>query len=139
MDKTILCIDDAAPVLLLYGRIFEEHGYRVVLASNGSDGLDALKRHAVDCVILDYEMPGMNGAAVVRHLASFKAAPPVILVSGSDPPEELRQQVEALIEKPMRMAQLLECVAAVIGTEKRATRKDSQKARRDGIRVQTLT
>jgi DNA-binding NtrC family response regulator len=40
MNKTILCIDDAAPILQLYGRVFEEQGYKVILASNAWDGLD---------------------------------------------------------------------------------------------------
>jgi two-component system, OmpR family, response regulator VanR len=118
MNKTILCIDDADPVLQLYGRFFEEHGYKVILASNGCDGLDVLKHHEVDCVILDYEMPGMNGATVVKQLALLAAAPPVILVSGSDPPRELRAQVEAFIAKPMRVAQLLDCVEGVMDAEK---------------------
>jgi CheY-like chemotaxis protein len=117
MNRTILCIDDADPVLQLYGRLFEEHGYKVILASNGWEGLDALKHHKFDCVILDYEMPGMNGAAVVKQLGFLGAAPPVILVSGSDPPRELRAQVEAFIAKPMRVTQLLECVEGVIDAE----------------------
>jgi CheY-like chemotaxis protein len=117
MNKTILCVDDADPVLQLYGRLFEEHGYKVILASNWWEGLDALKDHKVDCVILDYEMPGMNGAAVVKQLGFLGAAPPVILVSGSDPPRKLRAQVEAFIAKPMRVTQLLECVEAVIDAE----------------------
>lgn len=117
MNKTILCVDDAGPVLQLYGRLFEEHGYKVILASNGWEGLEALKRHKVDCVILDYEMPDMNGATVVKQLAQLAAAPPVILVSGSDPTWELRAQVGAFIAKPMRVTQLLECVEGVIDAE----------------------
>lgn len=119
MDKTILCIDDGPQILLLYGRIFEEQGYNVVLASNGRDGLDALKRNLVDCVILDNEMPEMDGAGVVRRMADLVSAPPVILVSGSDPPQELRAQVDAFIEKPMRVAQLIGCVESVIGSREK--------------------
>lgn len=36
MDKTILCIDDGPQVRLLYARIFEDQGYKVVLASSGA-------------------------------------------------------------------------------------------------------
>ncbi|MGC1451811.1 MAG: response regulator [Candidatus Sulfotelmatobacter sp.] len=117
MNKTILCIDDADPVLQLYGRVFEEQGYKVILASNGWDGLEVLKHREVDCVILDYEMPGMNGAAVVKQLGLLGAAPPVVLISGSDPPWELRARVGAFIAKPMRVAQLLECVEGVIDAD----------------------
>jgi CheY-like chemotaxis protein len=119
MDKTILCIDDTPLILSLYKRLFEEHGYKVALASNGQDGLEFMKRHLVDCVILDYQMPGMDGAAVVRHMRQHHAPPPVILVSGADPPRRLREQVEAFIEKPMRGSQLLECVEEVIACEER--------------------
>lgn len=122
MDRTILCIDDGPQVLLLYTRIFEDQGYKVVLASSGRDGLDAMKHHPIDCVILDCEMPGMDGAGVVRRMADLEAAPPVILVSGSDPPPELRARVDAFIEKPMRIAQLLGCVEEVIGAAE--TRSD---------------
>ena len=38
MNRTILCIDDADPVLQLYGRLFEEQGYKVILASNAWEG-----------------------------------------------------------------------------------------------------
>lgn len=119
MDKTILCIDDTPQVLSLYQRLFEDHGYKVILASNGRDGLEFMKRHPVDCVILDYQMPGMDGAAVVRYMRQHHAPPPVVLVSGSDIPRELRQQVEAFVEKPPRVSQLLECVENVIASEEK--------------------
>jgi CheY-like chemotaxis protein len=115
VNRTILCIDDAPELLLLYKRLFEGHGYQVVLASNGHDGLESMKRSRVDCVILDYQMPGMNGAAVLRSMRHSKAPPPVILVSGSDLPRELREQVEAFIQKPTPISELLECVEAAIG------------------------
>lgn len=133
MNRTILCIDDTPTILLLYQRLFESHGYRVVLASNGWEGLDALRRQSVDCVILDYQMPEMDGAAVVRQLARGEAAPPVILVSGSDPPRELRAQVEAFVQKPWRTAQLLGCVEGLVGVrETNGTRANLHNAMRAG-------
>ncbi|HKV78695.1 MAG TPA: response regulator [Candidatus Sulfotelmatobacter sp.] len=119
MRKTILCIDDTPQILLLYKCLFEDHGYKVVLASNGRDGLEFMKRHHVDCVILDYQMPEMDGLAVVRNMRQHEAPPPVIMVSGSDLPRELRQQVEAFIEKPMQAERLLECVGEVTECEEK--------------------
>ncbi len=119
MPKTILCIDDTPQILSLYKSLFEGHGYKAVLASNGRDGLEFMKHHHVDCVILDYQMPEMDGAAVVRSMREHQAPPPVIIVSGSDLPRELRQQVEAFVEKPMQAEQLLECVDEVTGCEPR--------------------
>jgi CheY-like chemotaxis protein len=119
MRETILCIDDSPQILSLYKYLLEDHGYKVVLASNGRDGLEFMKRHHVDCVILDYQMPAMNGAAVVRYMRQHEAPPPVIMVSGSDLPRELRQQVEAVVEKPMQAERLLECVEEVMGCEEK--------------------
>ena len=117
MRKTILCVDDTPQILSLYKCLFEDHGYKVLLASNGRVGLEFMKCHHVDCLILDYQMPGMDGAAVVRNMRHHEAPPPVIMVSGSDIPRELRQQVDAFIEKPIEAERLLECVAEVTGCE----------------------
>jgi len=116
MDKKILCIDDAVPILLLYQRIFEEHGYRVSLAANGWEGLNALNQGNIDCVVLDYQMPGLDGAAILGHMARRGMTAAVILVSGADPPIELRSQVQAVLEKPMRIAELLKCVERALRT-----------------------
>jgi two-component system, sensor histidine kinase and response regulator len=115
VNKTVLCIDDAPDILLLYKRLLESHGYNVVLASNGREGLELMRCSSVDCVILDYQMPGMDGAEVVRSVSHDNTLPPVILVSGADPPRELREQVDAFIEKPTAIFELLERVEAVIG------------------------
>lgn len=52
-------------------------------------------------------------------MRQHQAPPPVILVSGSDPPWELQEQVEAFVDKPMRGSQLLERVGKVIACEER--------------------
>jgi DNA-binding response OmpR family regulator len=118
VSKTVLCIDDSPQVLFLYKRLFEDQGYNVVLAANGRDGLESMRRFSVDCVILDYQMPEMDGAQVLRSMRHSKAPPPVILVSGSDPPRELREQVEAVIEKSTPISELLECVKAELSNDK---------------------
>ena len=124
MSRTILCIDDNPQILMLYRMVLEEYGYRVLIEANGWDGLDARDRCPVDCIVLDYQMPGMNGAEFVQHLTDRHCSTPVILISGSrDVPLELLNQVEAFIEKPVRVEQLLECVEIVTtNAEKHMTR-----------------
>ena len=115
MHRTILCIDDAPRVLMIYKRILEDHGYRVILASSGLEGLEALKRYPVDCILLDYQMPDMDGRAVIRLLRQSETPPPVILASGSDIPREVLEQADAFVRKPVGIAELLDCIEGVIG------------------------
>lgn len=114
-DKTVLCVDDTPLILQLYRRIFEERGYEVLLASSGWDGLEALKHQAVDCLILDLQMPGIDGAAVIEQMSHDENSPPVVLVSGSDPPWELLAQVDAFVQKPFLVAEVVDRVEDVLG------------------------
>jgi two-component system, LuxR family, response regulator FixJ len=114
MNRIILCVDNDPQILLLYRMILEEFGYRVLIEANGRDGLGALDRCPADCILLDYQMPGMDGDQFVQHLADRQCSTPVILISGSgDVPPELLNQVEAFIEKPVRVEQLVEYVEIV--------------------------
>lgn len=126
MDRTILCIDDNELLLRVYKRMLEAHGYKALLASNGWEGLEILKHRPVDCVILDYHMPGMDGPAVIRRMRRRQDPQPVILVSGANPSPEILEQVEAFVAKTDVLSELLECVDSVIrdgekGKEPRAS------------------
>jgi CheY-like chemotaxis protein len=115
MDRAILCIDDNQLLLRLYKKMLEEHGYESILASNGWEGLELLKSRPVDCVILDYHMPGMDGSAVIRRMRCRQDLQPVILVSTSHPPPEILEKVGAFVEKGANLfSELLECVESVI-------------------------
>ena len=61
----------------------ETLGFRVLVASSGEAGLKLVALHAVDLVITDYEMPGMNGETVAAAVKSLKPDIPVIIFSGS--------------------------------------------------------
>jgi response regulator RpfG family c-di-GMP phosphodiesterase len=60
-EKTILCVDDEENILSAVKRLLRKEDYRVLTASNGSEGLDLLKEQKVQVVISDQRMPGMNG------------------------------------------------------------------------------
>lgn len=120
MSGTILCIDDDPLILMLYRMVLEEYGYGVLIESNGCDGLGASDRCPVDCILLDYQMPDMNGAEFVQRLAYRHSSTPVIVISrSSDIPPALLNHVEAFIEKPVRLGQLLECVENVTRSAER--------------------
>ncbi|NLX19701.1 MAG: response regulator [Desulfobulbus sp.] len=79
--KRILLVDDDASIQLLYREEFEEEGYIVDSAMNGIEALEKFRANSPDLVVLDINMPGMNGIEVLRQMKEMKADMPVILNS----------------------------------------------------------
>ncbi|MEA2083843.1 MAG: response regulator [Thermodesulfobacteriota bacterium] len=81
MAKKILVVDDEDSIHLLYGEEFEEEGYEVYGALSGKEALDKLNDISPDLVILDINMPGMDGIEVLRKIKEINPNLPVILSS----------------------------------------------------------
>ena len=82
MDKKrILLVDDEEAIQLLYREEFEDEGYLVESARNGEEALAKFQVQPPDLVILDINMPGMNGIEVLRQMKDARADLPVILSS----------------------------------------------------------
>ncbi len=79
--KTILLVDDDESIQLLYQEEFREAGFQVESAFNGNEALAKFKEVAPDLVILDIQMPGLNGIEVLRQIKMIDAKIPVILCS----------------------------------------------------------
>src|SRR2546425_8778778 len=66
---TVLVVDDVAALAEQYAYDLKRvGGYEALAAGGGREALDVLEREAIDCVILDLEMPGMDGFEVLRAL-----------------------------------------------------------------------
>ena len=81
MEKTILLFDDEEGIRLLYQEELDMEGFAVETAKNGELALEKFKAAQPDLVILDINMPGMNGIEVLRQMKEQNAALPVILSS----------------------------------------------------------
>ena len=79
--KKILLVDDDQSIQLLYTEEFSDDGYRVISAYNGEEGLEKFNEERPDLVILDIQMPGMNGIEVLRQMKTVDSSVPVILSS----------------------------------------------------------
>ena len=79
--KKILLVDDDESIQLLYQEELREEGYDVVSAMNGEEALEQFRQEEPDLVILDIQMPGLNGIEVLRQLKMINSAIPVILSS----------------------------------------------------------
>lgn len=62
--------------------MLETRGYRVLTCTNGHQALEAFKQGGVDLVLSDLQMPGLDGAALVRKIKEISSTTPTILFSG---------------------------------------------------------
>lgn len=79
--KRILLVDDEDGIQLLYREEFEDAGYAVDSAYNGDEALTIFRANPPDLVILDINMPGMNGIEVLLQMKEIRADLPIILSS----------------------------------------------------------
>jgi CheY-like chemotaxis protein len=107
----VLCVDDNEAILNLTKIVLEGKGFRVLAVNNGIAALEAFAASPVDAVILDYEMPGMNGGQVALAMKHIKPNIPKMLFSSSDsiPPEETKV-FQDYCTKPTRIPTLVEHV-----------------------------
>jgi signal transduction histidine kinase/ActR/RegA family two-component response regulator len=81
--STILLVDDDNAVREVTRAMLHELGYRVLEAGSGGAALDLIEREAgIDLIIVDFAMPGMNGADVARHVRAKRPSLPVLFVTG---------------------------------------------------------
>ena len=84
MNPLVLIVDDVKPLATQYAYDLRRLGdFRTRVAAGGSEGLDVLTREAVDCVILDLEMPGLDGFDVLRSMEHRGIDVPVIVYTGT--------------------------------------------------------
>lgn len=106
---TILCVDDEANGLFIRKMVLQAAGYSVLTADNGCSALDVFSANTVDCVVLDYYMPGMDGGTVAERMRSLKPSVPIVLLSAYvSLPEKTLRMVDAYVTKGQSPHVLLE-------------------------------
>jgi CheY-like chemotaxis protein len=105
----ILCIDDDQTGLLIRKMMLESEGYQVLTASSGQEGLEVLNSAHVHAIILDYQMPTMNGAEVARTIRQQWPNLPIVMLSGfpDEVPDDALKLVNAFVVKGGAPEQLL--------------------------------
>ncbi|MBZ5598228.1 MAG: response regulator [Acidobacteriia bacterium] len=104
---TVLIVDDS-PEMLRYLRVLLElDSYQVETASNGSEALQRVRDGCAPAVVLlDLQMPGMDGLKTLRSLRKLQPDLKVIMCSGVDDPRQVRRAAsfgaQAYLTKPVR-------------------------------------
>ena len=114
----VLAVDDLEQNLRLLDAVLSPRGYSVVTAASGEEALAMLEAHAVDLVLLDIMMPGMDGYEVCRRIRAVPrwAFLPVVMITASGD-QEKRHALEAgaddFVSKPFDQAELVARVASL--------------------------
>jgi DNA-binding NtrC family response regulator len=79
---TLLCIDDDPQCLTVRRCLFEAFGFKVVTSINPRQGLRLHEYQRFDAAIIDYQMPGMNGAELSLEMKRVRPDVPIMILSG---------------------------------------------------------
>lgn len=100
-QREILCIDDDEQSLQVRKILLETFDFQVTTAATAKEGLRYFRSHNVDAVVLDYEMPEMNGGQVARKMKSMRADVPVLMLSALPwlPNDAPRECIDVFVTK----------------------------------------
>jgi DNA-binding response OmpR family regulator len=115
--ERLLIVDDDVDVREFVAKFLSDAGYQVSEAMHGEGALQIVADFRPDMVIIDYAMPGMNGAETVVTLRQLYPELPVLFVSGFADSRVLSSAVGAapVLRKPFRPAQLAAAVRSILG------------------------
>ena len=110
VSMTVLVIDDDAHIRASLGTFLIARGHTVIEAANGAKGVEVVESQAVDIVITDVKMPGMDGFEVLRRVRSVAPETEVIVITGVKESENafraLREGAFDFFNKPFKVEEL---------------------------------
>ncbi len=120
---TVMVVDDSVTVRKVTSRLLERNGMEVVTAKDGLDAVAQLQDHRPDVILLDIEMPRMDGfevASFVRHDEALKDTPICMITSRTG--EKHRERalsigVNEYLGKPFQETELLETIKRLTGIQ----------------------
>jgi len=123
--ERVLVVEDSSTIASVVKYFLELEGFEVVVAKDGNSGLEAARRDQPHVIVTDYNMPGMDGMAMVRALRSEAATSgiAVLMLTSEDSIEKETQALEAGVDdyilKPVEPRRLAARVKSVLARSQR--------------------
>ncbi len=122
MGNNILCIEDNPDNMLLVQRALESRGYKLLKAENGLKGVDLAESEDVDLILLDINLPDIDGYEVARRIRSSTrnklAYTPIIAITANalkgDAEKSLAAGCDVYMSKPINIRELWARVEAFV-------------------------
>lgn len=112
-SKLVLVVDDDPAIREFIGEALHDAGYRAIFATDGPTALESLVSNHPDLVLLDVQMPGMDGWDVLSELR-VAAGPnqPIVIMTGQYAGQDraLASGAQGYLAKPFNLDDLIECV-----------------------------
>jgi chemosensory pili system protein ChpA (sensor histidine kinase/response regulator) len=121
----VMVVDDSITVRKVTSRLLERNGFRVLTARDGVDALGQLRENVPDIMLLDIEMPRMDGFELATHMRNderLKHVPIIMITSRSgDKHRQHAKQigVNAYLGKPYQESELLDSIQSLIDSDSR--------------------
>ena len=120
----VLVIDDEPPIVNLVRGYLEREGWSVLIASDGHEGLEVVRREQPDVVVLDVMLPGLDGVEVCRELRTFSSAFVVMLTAKSEEIDKLvglAVGADDYMTKPFSPRELVARIKAILRRARTST------------------
>lgn len=109
--QKILIIDDDEILCNVLGEELEEENYSVTCSFSGKEGLAKLKLERYDLILLDYQMPEMDGYEVLQEIRIIYPSLPVIIITANRDVDTIKKfelkGISDLVNKPFEFEDLL--------------------------------
>lgn len=126
MRGAVLVVDDEPGIRELLAQILVDEGYTVATVATGEEALGALSKEIFDVVLLDVQLPGLNGLEILRQLKASGNRVPVVMISGhatvEQAAEAVREGAADFLEKPLGLERVLVTVGNVLERSRLAQR-----------------
>src|SRR3954469_4712558 len=118
--QTVMVVDDDRVLVKMISQWLKQLGYGTFAAHDAPEAIKLMSMQKLSAVILDLDMPGTHGTAIIERLKSFNrtSSIPILVLSGSDDPDEVKGVMalgaDEFLEKPTDLERVEQALAGIL-------------------------